>query len=91
MKRADLTWLLLMLLTGVGVWLKTEFSTGFALGFAVALVIAVKGRLVIDFYMELPGANAWLRRVMHAYFYLLPLLVVISTLWGDAIRRLTTI
>ena len=86
---ADRTWVLLIALTALGVWLKAGLDAGALLGFAVAGVIALKGRLVIDHYLELPHAHPWLRRVMRAYFWLLPALVVASTLGGETIRRLT--
>jgi hypothetical protein len=46
--------------------------------------------MVIDHYMELADASRSIRRLMHAYFYVIPGLVVASIFFGDAIARLTS-
>ena len=52
-------------------------------------VADIKGRLVIDHFMELKTANRTLRNLMRAYFYVLPLVIVLTTLFGDWLARLT--
>ncbi|MDK9723557.1 MAG: cytochrome C oxidase subunit IV family protein [Sterolibacteriaceae bacterium MAG5] len=88
---AEKVWLLLVALTGAGAWLGETGEPGWALGLTVAGLIAFKGRLVIDHYMDMADASPPLRRVLHAFVVLVPLLVLASQGFGAAIARLTTI
>ncbi len=88
---AEQIWLLLVGLTLAGAWLAETGHAGWPLSFVVAGLIAFKGRMVIDHYMEMTTANATIRRLLHAFVTVVPLLVILSHGWGDVIRRLTTI
>lgn len=90
MKRVDWVWLSLIALTLFSGWLGGYESSALHT-VVVAFVIATKGRLVIDYYMELPGAHPTLRRVMSLYFILVPLLIVGSHLFGTTIARLSAL
>lgn len=85
----DLAWLLLALMTLAGAWFGEAGDSGVAVTVFVAAVIAVKGRLVIDHFMELPGANVRIYRLMKLYFVVMPLLVVAVGLFGGVLARLT--
>jgi hypothetical protein len=91
MGHAERIWLLLVGLTGAGAWLAETGHAGWPLALVVAGLIAVKGRLVIDHYMEMSDANTRIRRVLHVFVTVVPLLVLLSHGWSDALRRLTTI
>lgn len=91
MRHTEKIWLLLIGLTATGAWLAEAGKSGWPLAFVVAGLIAIKGRLVIDHYMEMTGANTRLRRVLLAFVSLVPLLVFLSHGWSDVIRRLTTL
>lgn len=84
-------WLLLVALTGAGAWLAETGHSGWVLSFVVAGLIALKGRLVIDHYMEMASANRRIRRVLHAFATIVPLLVLLSHGWGDVLKWLTTL
>jgi hypothetical protein len=84
-------WLLLMALTFAGAWLGETGERGWALSLMVALLIAVKGRMVIDHYMEMRTASPALRRVLLAFVTIVPLLVLASLRYGDVIARVTTL
>ena len=88
---AERIWLLLIGLTGAGAWLGETGERGWLLTLTVALLIAFKGRVVIDHYMEMRSANRTIRRVLYAYVVVLPLLVLLSHRFGDLIARLTAI
>jgi hypothetical protein len=45
--------------------------------FIICSIIALKARLVIDYFMELKGASPYIYHLMNAYFYLFPLLAFI--------------
>jgi hypothetical protein len=89
LRRVDRVWLLLVGLTLGSAWLGEAAEAGLAATLAVALLIALKGRLVIDHYMELAGTNRRIRRLMNGYFYVIPGLVVATRVFGDLIARLT--
>jgi hypothetical protein len=89
--RAERIWLLLVALTLAGAWLAETGHAGWPLTLVVAGLIAFKGRMVIDHYMAITGANPRIRAVLHGFVTLVPLLVVLSHGWGDVIKRLTTI
>lgn len=73
-------WVLLVALTLTGSLLGEAVEPGYALMLVVTLTMAIKGRLVIDHFMELKNANRLIRRLMQAYFYVLPLATVASYL-----------
>lgn len=88
---AERIWLLLVALTLAGAWLAETGQAGWPLTLVVAGLIAFKGRMVIDHYMEITRANPRIRAVLHGFVTLVPLLVIISHGWGHLIKRLTTI
>jgi len=73
---AERIWLLLVGLTLAGAWLAETGHAGWPLTLMVASLIAVKGRLVIDHYMEMRSANTRIRRLLHAFVTVVPLLVL---------------
>jgi hypothetical protein len=87
----NLLWLLLVALTLGGAFLGEASEPGLAVTLIICLTMAFKGRLVIDHFMELKTANRTIRNLMRAYFYVLPLVVVLTTLFGDWLARLTTL
>ncbi|HEX8987692.1 MAG TPA: cytochrome C oxidase subunit IV family protein [Rhodocyclaceae bacterium] len=89
--RAESVWLALVALTLAGAWLAETGAEGSALTLTVAALIAVKGRAVIDGYMDLHDASPKIRRVLYAFNALLPLLVVATHWFGGAIARLTAL
>ncbi len=88
---AERIWLLLVGLTLAGAWLAETGHAGWPLTLTVAGLIAFKGRMVIDHYMEMTTANASIRRVLYAFSLLVPLLVLLSHGYGDLLKQLTTI
>ena len=91
MGHAEKIWLLLVGLTGAGAWLAETGQAGWPLALVVAGLIAFKGRLVIDHYMEMTSANTRIRRVLYLFATIVPLMVLLSHGWSDVLRRLTTI
>lgn len=88
-RKLDLAWLALVLLSVAGAALGGSPDSGLGVAAAVALVMALKLRLVCDHFLELRGANRRIRRLMQAFTYGMPLLVVLSTAFGDLLARLT--
>lgn len=88
---AEKIWLLLVTLTLGSAWLAETGHSSWMLSLIVALLIGFKGRMVIDHYMEMPGANTRIRRALYGFVVLVPLLVILSHGWSDILRRLTTL
>lgn len=84
-------WLLLLALTLGGNVIGESAEPGFTATLIVSLMMAVKGRIVVDHFMELKTANRTIRNLMRAYFYVLPAVTVLVWLFGDRIARLTTL
>lgn len=87
----DRLWLLLVALTLGGAVIGEAAEPGLAATLAIALSMAFKGRMVIDHFMGLKTANRTLRNLMRGYFYVIPLLTVLSYVFGDDIARLTSL
>ncbi len=75
--RLDLLWLLLLLLTVGGGWLGESGDPGLLLALFVTTTIAIKGRIVVDHFMELKSAHPTLRRLMRLYFVVIPLITLL--------------
>ncbi|MBU0500607.1 MAG: cytochrome C oxidase subunit IV family protein [Gammaproteobacteria bacterium] len=88
---AERIWLLLIGLTGAGAWLAETGQAGWPLTLVAAGLIAIKSRLVIDYYMEMIRADRRFRYVLFAFVTIVSLLVVLSHSWGDLLRRITTV
>lgn len=71
-------WLLLVAVTLGGSLLGETVEPGYLLLTVVVMTMAIKGRVVIDHFMELKNANPLIRRLMQAYFYVLPLATITS-------------
>jgi hypothetical protein len=88
---AEKTWLALVGLTLAGAWLAETGEAGTPLTLIVAALIGVKGRAVIDCYMELRDASPALRRTLYAFNLAIPALVLLTHWFGGAVARITTI
>ena len=87
----DLTWIVLIALTLLGVALGEGASPGLTVTLLVAGITALKGRLVIDRFMELGGASPWIRRAVRTFGLFVPTLILVVHLFGPRIARLTTL
>lgn len=84
-------WFSLMGLTILGAVLGETGNAGWPLTLTVVALIFVKGSIVIDHYMEMRSANQRIRNVLRLFITLVPILVILSYVWGEEIRRLTTL
>lgn len=78
-------------LTLIGALLGETGNAGWPLTLVVVGLIFVKGSIVIDHYMEMRSANQSIRNVLRLFIILVPVLVILSFVWGEEIRRLTTL
>ena len=88
-RRLDLAWLMLVLLSVGGAGLGGDTEGGLGLAAMIALVMGIKLRLVCGHFLELGAATPRIRHLMYAFCYGMPALVVLTTAFGPAIERLT--
>jgi hypothetical protein len=87
----DWTWALLATLTLLGVAVGEGAEPGFWVTLTVAAIAALKGRLVIDQFMELGRAHPTLRRLVRLFGLLVPALMVLVYLFSPWIARVTAL
>ena len=71
-------WLALIAITLFNTFLGENFESTAVVTILVALTVMYKGLVVIDHFMELKGANRFLRIMMRAYFFIFPSLIILS-------------
>lgn len=57
----------------------------------MALIFIPKGRIIVDYFMELKHAHIVLRTLMQIYFYVIPALIILVYLFPEAIAGWTTL
>jgi hypothetical protein len=87
----DLVWILLIALTLGGVAIGEGAEPGFWITVIVAAITAFKGRMVIDYFIEVGDAHPGIRRLVRIYGFLVPLLMILIYLYGPQIAQLTSL
>lgn len=87
----DFIWLLLMAMTLGSAAIAESAEPGLGVAVAIAVIIGAKGIFVVDRFMELHNANRHIRAWMRAYFYVVPLLIVLVYLYPETVARMTTL
>ena len=82
-------WITLVLLTLFSAYMAERPDSGFFGVAVMALVLAVKGRIIVDHFMELKHSNVVLRTLMRAYFYVIPALIILVHLFPETIAAWT--
>jgi cytochrome c oxidase subunit IV len=90
-KLIDSLWLLLISLTLFSAYMAERADPGFISVAIMAAVLAIKGRIIVDHFMELKHAHKLLRNLMRAYFYVIPSLILIVYLFPEQIAKWTTL
>lgn len=90
-RTVDLTWILLIALTLLGVALGEGASPGLTVTLLVAGITALKGRLVVDQFMEIGGARPGIRRAVRTFGLLVPVMILAVYWFGPRIATLTTL
>ena len=87
--QAERIWLMLIGLTFVGVFLGERGEAGWLLTLVAVTLIALKGSIVIDYYMDMRSANKKIRKVLQVFVFLIPVLVVFVQGWSNEISQIT--
>ncbi|MEO5343146.1 MAG: cytochrome C oxidase subunit IV family protein [Gammaproteobacteria bacterium SHHR-1] len=86
---AERVWLSLLGLTLMGFFLAETGQASWGLSLAVAVLVGLKSRLLIAYYMEV-GQNHWrLALPLYLFVGLIALAILFSHGWGDWLAGLT--
>jgi hypothetical protein len=77
-RQVSWVWLGLVALTLGSAWLGEALASPVVTAGLVALIVAVKGQLVIRHYMGLTATGSRLRQLMCLYFVVIPLLILLA-------------
>ena len=84
-------WILLIALTLFSAYMAERGTPGFYSVAIMAVVLAIKGRIIVDHFMELKNAHIVLRTLMRVYFYVIPALIIIVYLFPEQIAKWTVL
>ena len=90
-KLIDTLWLILIALTLFSAYMAEQAKPGLISVIIMAAVLAVKGRIIVDYFMELKQAHPVLRGLMRTYFYVIPSLIIIVYLFPEQIASWTAL
>ncbi len=90
-KKIDVLWLFLIVLTLLSAYMAERSSSGFSSIAIMAAVLAIKGRIIVDHFMELRNAHKILRALMRVYFYVIPFLIIMVYLFPEKIAKWTAL
>ncbi|MBE9560465.1 MAG: cytochrome C oxidase subunit IV family protein [Proteobacteria bacterium] len=82
-------WLLLVVLTLFSAYMAEQVTPGLYSISIMAIVLAIKGRIIVDYFMELKESHVILRALMRMYFYVIPALIILVYLFPEQIATLT--
>ena len=84
-------WLLLIVLTLFSAYMAEQDQQGLYSIVIMALVLAIKGRVIVDHFMELKDAHIVLRTLMRVYFYVIPSLILLVYFFPEKIASWTVL
>ncbi|NOQ90570.1 MAG: thiosulfate reductase [Gammaproteobacteria bacterium] len=84
-------WLLLIVLTLFSAYMAEQAPSGLNSVLIMAIVLAIKGRIIVDYFMELKEAHVILRALMRLYFYVIPALIILVYLYPEEIAQWTVL
>ena len=84
-------WLALISLTLFSAFMAEQDHQGILSVTIIAVALGLKGRIIVDYYMELKTAHALLRILMRAYYYVIPAMIILVYLFPEPIARWATL
>ena len=90
-KFIEILWMLLIALTLFSAYMAEKANPGFDNVAIMALVLAIKGRIIVDYFMELKDSHVVLRTLMQVYFYVIPALIILVYLFPEQIAEWTVL
>lgn len=90
--RTYMTWIILVTLTLVSAsFADSAMESSKLISIFICLVTIIKGRLVIDYLMDLRFSKRRFRWMMLGYFYILMPLILFVILFPDSFKQFTTL
>ncbi|MFC1589203.1 cytochrome C oxidase subunit IV family protein [Pseudomonadota bacterium] len=90
-KLVNILWVALILLTLFSAYIAERATPGLTSLSIMAIVLAIKGRIIVDYFMELKEAHVLLRTLMRLYFYVIPALIILVYLFPEQIEKWTSL
>ena len=90
-KLINTLWLLLIVLTLFSAWMAEQAKPGLISILIMSMVLAIKGRVIVDHFMELKDSHVLLRTLMQVYFYVIPALIILVYLFPEQIAKWTVL
>ena len=90
-KLINTVWLVLIVLTLFSAYMAERAAPGLDSVAIMALVLAIKGRIIVDYFMELKDSHVVLRTLMQVYFYVIPALIILVYLFPEQIAKWTAL
>ena len=90
-KFIEILWMILIALTLFSAYMAEKTNPGFDSVAIMALVLAIKGRIIVDYFMELKHSHVVLRTLMQVYFYVIPALIILVYLFPEQIAEWTVL
>jgi cytochrome c oxidase subunit IV len=84
-------WVILIVLTLFSAYMAERATPGLTSVCIMAAVLAIKGRIIVDYFMELKEAHRVLRALMRIYFYVIPALIILVYLYPEEIAKWTVL
>ncbi|WP_299879127.1 cytochrome C oxidase subunit IV family protein [uncultured Cocleimonas sp.] len=84
-------WVILISLTLFSAYMAEQAKPGLTSILIMSLVLAIKGRIIVDHFMELKDAHVVLRTLMRVYFYVIPTLIILVYLFPEQIVKWTVL
>lgn len=87
----EFSWIFLMAVTVMNAIIAESVEPGFYITIFVAVSVALKGHVVIDYFMAVKGADPALRIIMNMYFIVIPALMILIARFPEEIASLTAL
>lgn len=85
----DIIWALLMAMTLLSTAIAEKAAPSLTMTVVISVIIIIKARLVIDYFMDLKGASPYIYHLMNLYFYVFPILAILVWLFPEKLADLT--
>lgn len=90
-KLINTLWMVLIILTLFSAYMAEQGKPGLTSILIMSLVLAIKGRIIVDHFIELKNAHPVLRTLMRVYFYVIPALIILVYLFPEQIAKWTVL
>ena len=84
-------WIILIVLTLFSAYMAEQAKPGLTAILIMSLVLAIKGRIIVDYFMELKDSHIVLRTLMRLYFYVIPALIILVYFFPEQIAKWTVL